>query len=88
MNIETILDMNFDQIQFAAKCVYKHKVEMINMVFEPIAAAFGGKKTPKSVKNKVSSPKKANGEKELLAKEQHKLSQLSLLGVGVRDIMT
>tara|TARA_B100000085_G_C18504793_1_gene497082 strand:+ start:983 stop:1249 length:267 start_codon:yes stop_codon:yes gene_type:complete len=88
MNIETILDMNFDQIQFAAKCVYKHKVDMINMVFEPIAAAFGGKKQPKSIKNKVSSPKKANTNKEKLAKEQHKLSQLSLLGIGVRDIMT
>ena len=61
---------------------------MINTIFEPIAAAFGAKKTPKSIKNKVSSRKKANTKEDRLAKEQHKLSQLSLLGIGVRDIMT
>lgn len=78
--------MNFDQIEFAAQCVYKHKIDMLNMVFEPIAAAFGGKKTRKVTKNKVSSPKKVQNKTDGLAKEQHKINQLRLLGIGVRDI--
>ena len=78
--------MNFDQIELAAKCVYRHKIEMINTVLEPIAGAFGAKKKPKTIKNKVSSSNKSKSKKDGLAKEQHKINQLRLLGIGVRDI--
>lgn len=84
--LDSILDMTFDQIELAAKCVYKHKIEMINTVLEPISVAFGGKKVPKSIKNKVSSPKKAQTKEHVEAKEEHKLNQLRLLGIGVNDI--
>ena len=30
--LDSILDMSFDQIELAAKCIYKHKMDMINMV--------------------------------------------------------
>ena len=86
LTLDSILDMNFDQIELAAKCVYRHKIEMINTVLEPIAGAFGGKKSPKSIKNKVSSTKKTETKDQGLAKEQHKINQLRLLGIGVRDI--
>jgi len=86
LTLESILDMTFDQIEFSAQCVYRHKIEMINMVFEPIAAAFGGKKAPKSVKNKVSSSRKDQKKDDKLAREHHKINQLRLLGIGVRDI--
>ena len=81
--------MTFEQIEIAAKCVHKHKVDMINMVLEPIAGAFGVKKsTSKSARNSVSSSqvKKAKTKQEVEAKENHRLAQLKLLGVGVRDI--
>ena len=78
--------MSFDQIEFAAKCIYKHKIEMINIVMEPIGNAFGVKKKPKTIKNKVSSKSKPLNKQEARAKEELKLSQLKLLGIGVTDI--
>ena len=86
LTLDSILDMTFDQIEFSAQCVYRHKIEMINMVFEPIAAAFGGKKPSRNIKNKVSSSRKDGKKDDRLAREHHKINQLRLLGVGVSDI--
>lgn len=84
--MDTILDMSFEQIELAAKCVQNHKIKMINMVLEPIAGAFGAKKSPKSAQKSISSQKNKPQTKDYVeAKEQHKLHQLGLLGIGVRD---
>ena len=88
-SLESILDMSFEQIELAAKCVYSHKIKMINMVLEPIAGAFGGKKSSKRRQKSISSQSgKSRTKEDVEAREQHKLSQLSLLGIGVRDTMT
>lgn len=87
--MDTILDMSFDQIELAAKCVYSHKIKMINMVLEPIAGAFGVKKSSKTAQKSISSLRnKPETKEQVEAKEQHKLHQLGLLGIGVRDIIS
>lgn len=52
MSIDDILDMSLDQITFSAQAVFKQKVKMLEMVFEPIASAFGGKNNKKSKNTK------------------------------------
>jgi Tfp pilus assembly protein PilP len=85
--LDSILDMTFEQIELTARCVHKHKIDMINMVLEPVASAFGAKKSSRKGQKRVSSQKKKPRTKEEQeAMEQHKLHQLSLLGIGVRDI--
>tara|TARA_B000000557_G_C20534944_1_gene342268 strand:+ start:220 stop:498 length:279 start_codon:yes stop_codon:yes gene_type:complete len=88
LTLDSILDMSFEQIELAARCVQKNKIDTLNMVFEPIAAAFGVKKKSSHSKRKsVSSTKnKTLSKEEKEAKYNHKLNQLALLGIGVRDI--
>lgn len=89
MTLDSILDMSFDQIELAARCVQKHKIDMINMVLEPVASAFGAKKSKKQPRKSITSNKKKEpieSKERVEAKEQHKLHQLNLLGIGVRDI--
>lgn len=79
MTLDTILDMTFDQISLCAGAVMNHKVDMLNMVFEPISAAFGGKtKKGKKLLNKSQKEKKKSVD--------DKLAQLKFLGIDVRDI--
>lgn len=82
MLLEDILDMTFDQIKLCSKCVYKHKVDMITMIMEPIGAAFGSKKAKRSMqsRNKKSTPK---GKKERAAAEEMKLRQLRSMGIDI-----
>lgn len=72
--------MTFDQISICAETIMTHKVEMLNMIFEPISGALGGKKSsrggPKSRNNKKMTPRQ---------KEDQKLAQLQYLGIGVED---
>ena len=84
--LDSILDMSFDQIELAAKCIYKHKMDMINMVLEPVASAFGGKKVSSRKKIRAPKTKEPQTKEYVERKEQHKLDQLKLLGIGVRDI--
>lgn len=42
--VDQVLDLSFDQMSEVAKCVYAHKIQMIETVFEPIATGLGGKK--------------------------------------------
>jgi len=42
--VDQVLDLSFDQMSEVAKCVYAHKMQMIETVFEPIAMGLGGKK--------------------------------------------
>ena len=40
--------MSMDQIAFCSQAVFKQKVKMLEMVFEPLSTAFGGKKNKKN----------------------------------------
>ena len=42
--VEQVLDLSFDQMSEVARCVYAHKMQMIETVFEPIATGLGAKK--------------------------------------------
>ena len=78
MTLDAILDMTFDQISLCSNAVMSDKVEMLNMIFEPISAAFGSKKS-KSKLHKYS-------EKKEKPNEDAKLAQLKFLGIDVSDI--
>ena len=77
--LETILDMTFEQISICAETIMNHKVEMLNMVFEPISAALGGKKST-AKRSKSNKPKMTPKQKE-----DQKMAQLRYLGIGVQD---
>ena len=36
--VENVLDLSFDQMSEVARCIYAHKIQMYEMVMEPIAA--------------------------------------------------
>ena len=82
MTLDDILDMTFDQIAICAETIMSHKVEMLNMVFEPISAALGGKKS--KPRKKVSQ--KTNDPLLQRQKEDQKMAQLRYLGIGAEDI--
>ena len=81
--------MTFDQIELCAKCIYKHKIEIISMVMEPIGAAFGSKEAKKKLKareqraNKQKN-KRSSSPEEREAKELLKLRQLKALGIDIQ----
>lgn len=74
--------MTFEQIKLCAKCIYKHKIDMITMVMEPIGAAFGSKKAKQSLakRTKKSTPKT---KEERAKSEEMKLRQLQSLGIDI-----
>ena len=82
MLLEDILDMTFDQIKLCAKCVHKHKVDMVTMILEPIGAAFGSKKAKRSLNKKQNKAKK-NTNRDRAVEEEMKLAQLKSLGISI-----
>lgn len=88
MSLDVILDLTIPQILLSAKCIIKHKVSMIEMVMEPIAAGLGSKKAKKSLAKKRAAAKKAEGKKSnnKLSPEQKDrllLNKLSMMGFKV-----
>ena len=82
MTLDDILDMTFDQIALCAETIMAHKVEMLNMVFEPISAALGGKKS----KPKKQVSQRRNDPISKRQKEDQKMAQLRYLGIGAEYI--
>ena len=42
--VDAVLNLSFEQMQEVARCVYAHKIQMYELVMEPIAKGLGGKK--------------------------------------------
>jgi hypothetical protein len=57
MSLDDILDMSFEQISICSSAVFKQKINMLEMVFEPISTMLGGKSKNKA---KQKSNKSAN----------------------------
>ena len=68
MSLDQILDMSFEQISVCSSAVYKQKIQMLEMVFDPISTMLGGKSKKKT---KPKSSKTAN----LTPEEQSKYNQ-------------
>ncbi len=47
--IDQVLDLSWNQIELSSRCIYRHKVSMLEMVFEPISIALGGKKSKRKI---------------------------------------
>lgn len=87
MSLQEILDLTIPQILLSARCVIKHKVSMIEMVMEPIAASFGSKKAKKSLAKKKREAEKAKNTNKNLSPEQKDallLSKLNMMGFNVK----
>ncbi len=50
--IDQVLDLSWNQIELSSRCIYRHKVSMLEMVFEPISIACGGKKCTRDISRK------------------------------------
>ena len=55
MSLDQILDMSFEQISVCSTAVYKQKINMLEMVFEPISVMLGGKPKKKKKTQKTDS---------------------------------
>ncbi len=42
--VDQVLSLSFEQMREVARCVYSHKIQMFEMVFDPIASSLGAKK--------------------------------------------
>ncbi len=63
--IDQVLDLSWNQIELSSRCIYRHKVSMLEMVFEPISIALGGKKSKRKInKNNKSKNKNLNPEQK------------------------
>jgi hypothetical protein len=82
MSIDTILDMSFDQIKFAAEVVYRQKIQMLEMVFEPIASMFGAKPDKKDIKPK----KNLTPEERKKHRDAKLMWQIGAAGLKVEDL--
>ena len=92
ITLDKILDMTWEQIQFSAMSVQKHKVKMIEMVMTPIAEGLGGKKSTKSKvsrKNKMQRKiKNLTPEEKAMrdqAREMRLYQQIQLAGLRIED---
>ncbi len=61
--VDQVLDLSFPQMNEVARCVYAHKIQMFELIFDPIASSLGGKKkkgkrtqTQKDLKKSGLSP--------------------------------
>lgn len=84
MSLDNILDMSFEQISVCSSAVFKQKVMMLEMVFEPISIMLGGKP---SKKTKQKSAKTANlTPEEQLRRNQGRDAKLQfeLMKAGIR----
>jgi len=64
--LDDMLSLTIDQLSFAAECVVKHKVEMMNMILEPVMAGLGsGYKG-----GKVQAKKARSRQKKTTTREQ------------------
>lgn len=81
MTIDDILDMSMDQIAFASRAVFKQKIKMLEMVFEPIATAFGGKKSKK--KSKSSKYDNLTPEQKAVQRDTKLMFELQKAGIRI-----
>ena len=70
--LDQILDMTWDQIMFCAKSIQRHKIGMLETVFDAISVGLGGKKSKKSKRRQVKK------NKELSTEERRKKEALLL----------
>ena len=85
--LESILDMTWEQIGFTARCIYKHKHEMIKSVMDPIAAGFGSKQAKKDLAEKRKRFSKKVDKVKLTPeqKDAKLLASIKLAGIKIRD---
>lgn len=81
MTLDNVMDLSFDQIHLSARCVMRHKMSMINTVFEPIAAAFGDKKAKSKISKKTEKQQKAKMSPE--QKDAMLLMKAKQMGISV-----
>ena len=77
--IDQVLELSWPQIELSARCIYRHQMNMINSVMEPIAASFGSKEAQKSVAKKSKQQKNLTPEQ----KDSLRLQKLKQLGFEV-----
>ena len=80
-SLDSILDLSFEQMREVSSCIYAHKLQMIEIVAEPIAGAFGAKKKRKVVATQ-NDLKKTGLSKE----ERDKILVGKLNALGFKDI--
>jgi len=86
MSLQQILDMTLSQIMLSAKCIMRHKVSMIEMVMEPIAAGLGSKKAKRSLEKKKAKAMKSKNPNKKLSPERKDallLNKLKMMGFNV-----
>jgi len=83
-SLDQILDWSWDHINLTAECIMTHKVEMINMVFEPVAAAFGGKGKKKNRQKSIDSQRRLREAMTPQQKENDLLRSIGMAGLKVQ----
>ena len=84
MSIDIILSMSWDQIEFCARSILRHKAQMATMILEPIMTGLGAKKKGKNKTQKRNHQKSDRITRE--EKDQHRLAQLQMMGFPVTEV--
>lgn len=80
--LDQVLDLSWDQIELSSRCIYRHKISMLEMIFEPISVALGGKKSKRKRKSSNNSIRK---NKNLSAEQKDAvlLGKIRSLGIPI-----
>ena len=81
-SLDSILDLSFEQMREVSSCIYAHKLQMIEIVAEPIAGAFGAKKK----RQKITTTQKDLKNSQLSKEERDKILVGKLNALGFKDI--
>lgn len=63
-SLNSILDMSWSQIHLLSECTMHHKMHLLEVFYEPIVSAFGGKNKNKAKKAKQKIKSKLSPEQK------------------------